>query len=71
MIKLIVADTMQPDGSIGCYHKVERRTDWSPFGEWRGQSARCNPLLTDESHAHESARGMRLEVEWPANLVSG
>src|SRR5438046_10501541 len=69
MIELFVADTMQPNGSSRRYHEIERRASRPPSSEWRGQSPWRNPLLAHERHPHESARGVRLELQQVANLI--
>src|SRR5256886_243093 len=69
MIELVVADTMQPNGCARRYHEIERRASRPPSSEWRGQSPWRNPLLAHERHPHESARGVRLELQQVANLI--
>jgi len=69
MIKLIVANAMEPDGCAGRYHEIERRTGWPPVDEWWWQPAGCNALFTYESHAHEPASGMWLQLQQAAKLI--
>jgi hypothetical protein len=69
MIKLVVADAMQPHGCFRGYHEIERRPGWPSVGErWR-QPVRRNSSLAHKSHAHKSARSMRLELQEGANLL--
>ncbi len=69
MIKLVVADAMQPYRCAGRHHEIERGAGRPSIGEWRGQPARCDLLFTDEGHAHEPARCVRLELQKIVNLV--
>jgi len=56
VIKLIVADPVQPHVCVGRYHKVESGPNWTAFCEWWRQPTSGDPLFAYESHAHESLR---------------
>src|SRR5438034_367508 len=56
MIKLIVANTMQPNRRARRYHEIECGSSRPPISEWSGQSPWRNPLLAHERHSHELIR---------------
>jgi hypothetical protein len=68
VIKLIVADAMESHGRIWSDHKIERRARWPAIKEWCWKAAGRNSLVADKCNAHETARGVRLELEQRANL---
>jgi hypothetical protein len=68
VIKLIVADPVQPHGCVGRYHEVKSGPGWTAFCERRRQRAECDQLFAHESHAHEPTRCVRFEFEERADL---
>jgi len=68
VIELIVANAMESHGCIGRHHEIERRARWPAIKKWCWEPAGRNSLVADERDAHETAGGVRLEVEQCANL---
>jgi hypothetical protein len=68
VIELIVANAMERHGRIRRDHKVEGGASWSPIEEWRREPAWRNSLVADKRDAHETARGMRFELEQRTNF---
>src|ERR687891_552674 len=70
MIKLVVADAMQPHARVRRHHKIERGTGRPPIGKWRGESARGDPLFTFENHrpflSLEHRTRLRATTAWRA-----
>ena len=68
MIKLVVADPMEPHRRIRRDHEIKRGAGWASACERRRQAARRDALVADKRHAHEAARGVWLKLEEIANL---
>jgi len=64
VIKLIVADPVQPHVCVGGYHKVESGPNWTAFCEWWRQPTSGDPLF-----AYESPR-TNPHVAWGSSLRS-
>ena len=69
MIKLIVMDAMQAHWRIRGDHEIERGARWPAIKKRCWEAARRNSLVADKCDAHETARGMRLQLEELTNLV--
>jgi len=68
MIKLIVAYAMESHWCIRRDHEIECGASWPTVKKWCWQSAGRNSLVADKCDAHETARGVRLQVKQSANL---
>jgi hypothetical protein len=68
VIKLIVANAMEPHGRIWRDHEIQCGARWPPIQKWRRQSARRDSLVADECDTHETARAMRFELKQRTNL---
>ena len=68
VVKLIVADTMKSHGRIRGHHEIEGGACWPAIKKWGWEPAGRNSLIADKRDAHETARGVRLELEHRANL---
>ena len=68
MVKLIVADTMKSHGRIRGHHEIEGGACWPAIKKCCSEAAGRNSLIADKRDAHETARGVRLELEQRANL---
>jgi hypothetical protein len=68
VIKLIVANAMESHGGIRRHHEIEGRACWAAIKKWCWEPARRNSLVADKCDAHETARGVGLELQERANL---
>jgi hypothetical protein len=68
VIKLIVANAMESHRRIRRHHEIERGARWPAIKKWCWETAGRNSLVADKCDAHETARGVRLEIEQRANL---
>ena len=68
MIKLIVADAMQAHGRIRRDHEIQCGARWPAIKKWCWEPAGRNSLVADKRDAHESARGVRLQMQESANF---
>jgi hypothetical protein len=66
--KLIVADAMESHGRIWRHHEIQCGARWPAIKKWCWEPAGRNSLVADKCDAHETARGVRLELEQRANL---
>jgi hypothetical protein len=70
VIKLIVANAMESHRRIRRDHEIQRGARWTAIKEGCWEPAGRNSLVADKCDAHETTRGMRLELEQRANLFS-
>src|SRR5215469_18810489 len=63
VVELIVADAVELPRCSRRYHEIERGAHRSWGGKRRRQPAGRDRLRAEVSHAHEPARGMRLEPQ--------
>ena len=68
MIKLIVANTMKSHRRILRDHKIQCGARWTAIEKWCWESPGRNSLVADKCDPHETARGVRLELEQRANF---
>jgi hypothetical protein len=68
VIKLIVADAMESHGRIRRDHEIQCGARWPAIKKWGWEPAGRNSLVADKCDAHETARGVWLELEQRANL---
>jgi hypothetical protein len=69
VIELIVANAMESHRRIRRHHEIECRPSWPAIKKWCWEPAGRNSLVADKCDAHETARGVRLELEERANLL--
>jgi hypothetical protein len=68
VIKLIVANAMESHGRIWGDHEIQCGARWPAIKKGCWWPAGCNSLVADKCDAHETAGGVRLELEQFANL---
>jgi hypothetical protein len=71
MIKLIVTDAMQADRRIRRHHEIQRGAGWTAIKKGCWQPAGGNSLVADKCDTHETACGVRLQLEESANFFCG
>src|SRR2546429_123605 len=62
-------DAMQAHWRIRGDHEIERGARWPAIKKRCGEAARRNSLVADKCDAHETARGMRLQLEELMNRI--
>jgi hypothetical protein len=68
VVKLIIANAMESHRRFRRHHEIQCGTHRATVKKWCRQSAGRNSLVADKCNAHESTRGMRLELQKSANL---
>jgi hypothetical protein len=68
VIKLIIPDAVKSHGRIRRDHEIECGARWPAIKKWCWEPAGRNSLVADKCDAHETARGVGLELEKGANL---
>jgi len=60
VIKLIVANAMEPHGSIRRHHEIQCRARWPAIKKWCWEPTGRDSLIAHKRDAHKTARGVRL-----------
>jgi hypothetical protein len=68
VVKLIIPDAMNSHRRLGRDHEIQCGARWPAIKKWCWEPAGRNSLVADKCDAHETARGVGLELEQGANL---